>query len=259
MRIENISPMVGDRVIISITGGEGRIDTVLPRRNTFVRPPVANLDTLALVVSTAPPRSDPAMADRLTVAAERQKMDVVIIVNKCDIDTGEEWRRRYAASGYPFFAVSAETGEGIVDLYHSLAGKHIVLAGHSGVGKSSILNALAPELSLRVGNISARTGRGKHTTRHVELLPLPNQCLIADTPGFSVFETGDAEFMEPDEIAQYFPEFRKFLGQCRYRGCRHNRDEGCAVSAAAESGEIDAGRRRSYIDLCGMMKRSYEK
>jgi len=264
-RHEDIKPLVGDRVEIcrggwqsarndtgrlpsSHTNHDTIVQKILPRRNALIRPPIANVDCLLLVLSQAPPKSDSGLADSLTVTAECYGIDVVIAVNKADIDVGKVWREHYAASGYPCFSVSAETGQGVNELKAALSGKTIVLAGKSGVGKSSLLNALFPELNLQVGGISERLKLGKHTTRHVELLPC-DRSLIADTPGFTIYDPGCIKGMTPNELAECYPEMRPYIDQCKYRSCRHERDEGCAVIKAVQEGKINPERHATYVAL----------
>ncbi|MCL2545571.1 MAG: ribosome small subunit-dependent GTPase A [Oscillospiraceae bacterium] len=277
-RHDEIKPLVGDKVCVSCDDSV-RIDEILPRRNVLVRPPIANVDCLVMVLSEAPPKSDPMLADSLTVTAECYGIDVVIAVNKSDIDEGKHWQERYAASGYPVFAVSAETGSGIAGLKTVLCGKIVVLAGKSGVGKSSLLNALFPDLALQTGEISERLKLGKHTTRHVELISCdcntkPSQeqikanttssierqgdsalsaasrrSLIADTPGFTIYDPTCIKGKTPGELAYCYPEMRPYIDQCRYRSCRHERDEGCAILQAVQDGKISPERHATYVAL----------
>ncbi len=252
-RFDGRTPMVGDRVICTDDEG-GRIDELLERVNSLVRPPLANLDTLLLVLSQAPPRSDPAMVDALTVAAEHNEVRVVIAVNKTDLADGSVWQRRFAATGYPVFCVSAATGEGVDALRDALKGQTVALAGHSGVGKSSLMNAVFPSLALQTGEISARNRLGRHTTRHVELLACDG-CYVADTPGFSVFDASGAEQMTREQLAHCFPEFRDWLTGCRWRDCRHEKDDECAVLQALADGKINAERHASYVQMAAKCKR----
>jgi ribosome biogenesis GTPase len=189
LRHENITPTIGDRVHITLLpDGSGRLESIEERRNIFSRPSVSNIDCMVIVVSEAPPISDTLVIDTMTVSAELKGIDSVICINKCDIDPSHALYEIYNNAGYPVFRVSAETGEGIDALCDELRGRTCAFTGNSGVGKSSLLNRIEPGLSLRVGEVSERLGRGKHTTRHVELFRLSCGAIVADTPGFSAFE-----------------------------------------------------------------------
>ena len=189
-RREGISPLVGDDVeFCEVPGGEGRIDEILPRRNSFDRPSVANIDQMVIVCSQAIPKTDPYLVDRMTAIAALKGCDVLICINKCDLDPADALREYYENAGFRTVSVSAETGEGIEALRAQLVGRLSAVTGNSGVGKSSILNALDPSMSLKTGEVSQALGRGRHTTRHVELYELPCGAEIIDTPGFSSFET----------------------------------------------------------------------
>jgi len=244
----NMKPLAGDRVVLT-ADEPWAIEEILPRRNELVRPPLANLDCLLLVLSEAPPRSDPMLADALAAACEYRSINVVVVINKCDLHGGGVWRERYAASGYPVHTVSAETGAGIDGLRGALAHKTVALAGMSGVGKSSLLNVLFPSLALQTGEISARMKLGKHTTRHVELLPVGDGCLIADTPGFTTFDADCVKALPRNELARCYPEMRPYMDKCKYRSCQHERDEGCAVVQAVQDGYIHADRHGTFVAL----------
>ena len=189
-RKEGLSPLVGDRVTVRELGnGEGFIESILPRKNAFERPAVANIDQLVVIGSAAIPKTDPFLIDRIAAIAALKGCEVVVLLNKCDLDPAEELYRIYTAAGFPTLRISAETGEGLEELIPLIAGKLSAFTGNSGVGKSSILNALDPAFQLKTGEISTALGRGRHTTRHVELFRLSCGAEIMDSPGFSSFET----------------------------------------------------------------------
>ncbi len=249
-RSEGVTPLVGDRVTVETDGGEsGSVEEILPRRNAFGRPAVANVDLLVMLVSEAVPVTDPYLADRVTVRCEKNGVGVMLVINKCDLASGDGLAAIYAGTGYPVLRVSAVTGEGIEELRRALAGKICCFTGNSGVGKSSVLNALAPGLSLATGEISKKLGRGKHTTRHVEFFDIGGGALVADTPGFASFQDETEEPIFPEELDGLFPEFSPYRGACRFDDCTHRREPGCAVRAAAETGAVHRSRYASYLRL----------
>ena len=249
LRYQKMTPLVGDRVeISSLNDGTGAVDAVLPRKNQFRRPMIANIDQMVIIASGAVPVTDPFLIDRMAAMAEWKGCEVLLCFNKCDLDRAEELAGIYRAAGFPVLQVSAESGEGIQELAAAIAGKVSAFTGNSGVGKSSILNALQPGFGLRVGEVSERLGRGRHTTRHVELFPVAGG-LAADTPGFSSFDAEQTETIPKEELALAFREFRPFLNQCRFNGCAHIREKGCAVREAAAGGKISSSRHKSYIRL----------
>ncbi len=249
-RLDGTSPLVGDRVQCTIEGsGRGRIDKVYDRRNWFVRPAVANVDALVFVAANVNPITDPFLIDRVSVIAAEAGCEIIVCVNKSDLDSGAELMSVYSKAGFTVVSTSAETGEGIDRLRKAISGKVCAFTGNSGVGKSSIMNLLLPEANIAVGEVSERLGRGRHTTRHVELYSLGGGTFAADTPGFASF---DLEMMEPipKERLQYdFTEFSPYIGSCRFSDCAHLKEPGCAVTKAVEGGEIDSGRYRSYSRL----------
>ena len=177
-----------------------------------------------------------------------------MLLNKCDLDPAEELYRIYTAAGFPTLRVSAETGEGMAELENLLTGKLSAFTGNSGVGKSSILNRLDPRFALKVGEVSQALGRGRHTTRHVELFRLPNGAEIMDTPGFSSFEAEELNWELKRHLPETFLEFRPYLGQCRFVGCSHTKEKGCAVLEAVRHGEIQKSRHQSYLRLYEELK-----
>lgn len=254
-RKEGISPLVGDRVSVrELGGGEGFVEAILPRRNAFTRPAVANIDQLVIIGSGAIPRTDPFLIDRVASIAALKQCDVIILLNKCDLDGAEELYDLYTASGFPTLRVSAETGEGLEELKPLIAGKLSAFTGNSGVGKSSILNALEPDFALKVGEVSTALGRGRHTTRHVELFRLSCGAEIMDTPGFSSFEAEDLNLEWKQHLPETFPEFRPYLEDCRFVGCSHTKEKGCAVLEALRQGKIQKKRHESYLRLYEELK-----
>ena len=249
-RHQKVSPLVGDRVKFTPLEGEsGILDAILPRKNEFQRPAVANIDQLVVVASGAIPVTDPFLIDRVVSIAEGRDCESVIVLNKCDLDGADILYDTYTKAGFLTLRVSAETGEGIQELSAAIAGKVSAFTGNSGVGKSSILNALQPDFRIQVGAVSDKLGRGRHTTRHVELFRLDNGAIVADTPGFSSFDTEEMELRRPEELQYTFREFVPYLDQCRFTGCAHVKEKGCAVLAAVKAGEIPASRHASYVRL----------
>ena len=254
-RKEGLSPLVGDRVAVRELGsGEGYVEEILPRRNAFQRPAVANIDQLVIVASGAIPVTDPFLIDRMSAVAALKDCGVVLLLNKHDLDPAEELYRIYTAAGFPTLRVSAETGEGMAELEDLLSGKLSAFTWNSGVGKSSILNRLDPRFALKVGEVSQALGRGRHTTRHVELFRLPNGAEIMDTPGFSSFETDELNLELKHRLPETFVEFRPYLDQCRFVGCSHTKEKGCAVLEAVRAGKIQRSRHASYVRLYEELK-----
>lgn len=248
-RLEKVTPLVGDRVEIEVQpGGEGTVKAILPRKNQFHRPAVANIDTLVVVCSGATPITDPFLIDRVVAMAERRDCESIICFNKWDLEQPQELYEIYANAGFSTLRLSAETGEGVEQLSQLIAGKACAFTGNSGVGKSSILNALEPEFRLEVGQVSEKLGRGRHTTRHVELFRLKNGAIVADTPGFSSFEE-DGVGCPPEELAHAFREFQPYLDGCQFLDCAHVKEPGCAVLEALEKGKIAKSRHDSYVRL----------
>ena len=249
-RHQKLTPLVGDRVRFTPLGeGAGILDEILPRKNQFQRPAVANIDQLVVIASGAVPVTDPFLIDRVVSIAEGRDCEPVICINKCDLDAAEELYQTYRKAGFLTLRVSAETGEGIPELAAAIAGKVSAFTGNSGVGKSSILNALEPEFRLQVGEVSDKLGRGRHTTRHVELFRLSSGAIVADTPGFSSFDTEGMALRRPEELQYTFREFAPYLDQCRFTGCAHVKEKGCAVLAAVKAGAIAPSRHASYVRL----------
>ena len=249
-RHARLTPLVGDRVRFTpLEGDSGALDEIFPRKNEFYRPAVANIDLLVVVASQAVPVTDPFLIDRVAAIAAARGCETLICINKCDLEPGEELARIYEQAGFPTLRVSAETGEGMEALSRFLAGKVCAFTGNSGVGKSSILNALETGFSLATGEVSGKLGRGRHTTRHVELFRLSCGALVADTPGFSSFDVDKMELARKEELQYSFREFAPCLGKCQFQDCAHVKEKGCAVLAAVKVGEIPKSRHQSYVRL----------
>ena len=243
------SPLTGDLVEISVEKGKGMVERILPRKNHFIRPAVANVDALVVFAANVNPVTEPFLIDRVAAIAGDQNVDVYLCVNKCDLDPAYDLVRIYEHAGFPVICTSAETGEGVQELRSLLEGKLTAFTGNSGVGKSSILNRLAPELKLETGEVSEKLGRGRHTTRHVELYRLGEDTYVADTPGFSSFDTDQMELILKENLQYAFPDFGSFIGKCRFDDCSHRKEPDCAVRAAVEAGDIEASRYESYLKL----------
>ena len=254
-RKEGVSPLVGDRVEVRELGnGEGFVEKILPRRNAFARPAVANIDQLVVIASGAVPKTDPFLIDRVASIAALKNCDVVVVLNKCDLDSADELYGIYTAAAFPTVRVSAETGAGLEELKRLITGKLSAFTGNSGVGKSSILNALDPTFHLQVGEVSDALGRGRHTTRHVELYRLSCGAEVVDSPGFSSFETDELNLELKEHLPETFLEFRPYLDRCRFTGCSHTREKGCAVLEAVKAGAIPRSRHNSYLRLYEELK-----
>lgn len=254
-RKEGISPLVGDLVSVRELGnGEGFIEKILPRRNSFIRPAVANIDQLVIIGSGAIPKTDPFLIDRVASIAALKGCDVIVLLNKYDLDPADRLFEIYTKAGFPTLRVSAETGEGIEELKELISGKLSAFTGNSGVGKSSILNALEPDFALKVGEVSTALGRGRHTTRHVELFRLSCGAEIMDTPGFSSFEAEDLNLEWKQRLPESFVEFSPYLGECRFVGCSHTKEKGCSVLEAVKQEKIQKSRHQSYLRLHDELK-----
>lgn len=248
-RKAQMSPLVGDRVEISVEAGKGTVETILPRRNQFVRPAVANLDALVVLASCVIPVTEPFLIDRITAIAGHQGVPVILCVNKCDLDHGDRLVQIYEHAGYPVIRTSAETGEGVEELHRAISGKVVAFTGNSGVGKSSILNCLDPAFRIQTGAVSDKLGRGRHTTRHVELYRMADGTYVADTPGFSSFDTEQMEIILKENLQYAFPDFAPYLGQCQFNDCAHLAEPGCRVLQAVAEGDIEPTRHASYAKL----------
>jgi len=249
LRKEGNSPLTGDLVEITVERGKGMVEKILPRKNKFIRPAVANIDALVVFAANVNPVTEPYLIDRVAAIAGDQNVQVILCVNKCDLDPAVDLVRIYEHAGFRVISTSAETGEGVEQLRQSIAGKLVAFTGNSGVGKSSILNRLAPDLKLATGAVSEKLGRGRHTTRHVELYRLGEDTYVADTPGFSSFDTDQMDVILKENLQYAFPDFGKYIGLCRFDDCSHRKEPDCAVRAAFENGEIEKTRYDSYLRL----------
>lgn len=243
------SLLTGDMVEISMERGQGMIEKVLPRRNRFIRPAVANVDALVVFAANVNPVTKPFLIDRVAAIAMAQEVPVYLCVNKCDLDPAVDLLRIYTAAGFPVIRASAETGEGVEELRELLRGKLTAFTGNSGVGKSSMLNALCPDLALATGEVSEKLGRGRHTTRQVELYRLEEDTYVADTPGFSSFDTEQMDVILKENLQFAFPDFGPYLGKCQFHDCSHRAEPGCTVTAALRDGLIEQTRYQSYLQL----------
>ncbi len=249
-RLDGTSPLVGDRVLCSVDEtGRGRVDRLLPRRNFFVRPAVANVDALVFVAANANPVTDPFLIDRVSAIARDNGCQLIVCLNKADLDPAEELWETYTLAGFPVLRTSAETGQGVEELRSLLRGKISAFTGNSGVGKSSLLNRLLPGIDLKTAQVSEKLGRGKHTTRHVELFRLEEGSYIADTPGFASFDVEQMKPIPKERLQYVFPDFEPYIGACRFQDCAHLKEPGCALRQALAEGKIAPSRYRSYERL----------
>ena len=249
LRKDGNTPLTGDMVEITVEKGKGMVERILPRKNSFVRPAVANVDALVVFAANVNPVTEPFLIDRVAAIAGDQEVPVILCVNKCDLDPAVDLVRIYRHAGFSVIAASAETGEGVEALRELIQGKLTAFTGNSGVGKSSMLNRLCPQLQLPTGEVSDKLGRGRHTTRHVELYRLGEDTYVADTPGFSSFDTDQMEIILKENLQYAFPDFGRFIGSCQFHDCSHRKEPGCAVRAALEAGEIETTRYDSYLRL----------
>ncbi len=246
-RKEATQLLVGDQVEVQPTEeGAGFITGLAPRKNFLIRPPVANLDRLVLVVSAADPAPNLLVVDKLTAIAARRGIPAALVFTKPDLADTANLAAIYRGAGYPVCQVNSLTGEGIPQVRALFQGGLSAFCGNSGAGKSTLLTALYPELQLATGEISRKLGRGRHTTRHVELFPTGDGGYIADTPGFSAVEFLQFEKMPAAALEDCFPEFGPYREKCRFTGCSHRVEKGCAVLAAVEEGKIPESRHQSY-------------
>ncbi len=253
-RRQGLTPVAGDRVTITVEEGEeGVLEAVGPRNNVLVRPPVANLDLLVLVASVCQPRTNTLVLDKMIAVAEKKGITPIVVINKSDLGDPTELETIYRSTGLECYTVSATEPNTLDALRHRLAGQVSVFAGNSGVGKSSLLNALDPALSLSTGEISQKLGRGRHTTRTATLYHLAEGYLV-DTPGFSSLDLEQVEPIYKEELAECFREFAPYEGHCRFSGCAHYKEPGCAVRQAVEGGQIAPSRYESYVTMYEAVK-----
>lgn len=242
-------PLTGDMVEITVEKGKGMVEKILPRRNGFIRPAVANVDALVVFAANVNPITEPFLIDRVAAIAGDQGVEVILCVNKCDLDPAVDLVRIYQNAGFPVIQASAETGQGVEELRNRLQGKLTAFTGNTGVGKSSMLNRLCPELGLATGEVSEKLGRGRHTTRHVQLYALDADTYVADTPGFSSFDTDQMDVILKENLQYAFPDFGPYVGKCQFHDCAHRKEPGCAVRQAMEAGDIEPTRYDSYLKL----------
>lgn len=253
-RKEKITPLAGDRVEISVEeNNKNSIDKILERRNYFKRPPIANVDKLVIVSSVCDPRPNLLIIDRLTAVAVYKDVEPIIVFTKDDLQSADEYVDIYTKSGFKTFAVSNETGEGVEAVKSAVEGGVSVFTGNSGVGKSSLINKMYPSLSLETGEISKKLGRGRHTTRHVELYSI-GKGYIADTPGFSSLDFETNDLIKKDELAFCFPDFSDYIGSCKFSTCAHVNDKGCRLVEAVNNGDVVKSRHESYVTMFNEVK-----
>ncbi len=246
----NISPYTGDNVTISeIRNDRGVISEIKERRNELIRPPLANLDQLIFVISTCDPAPNLTLLDKFIAISKYKDIDNLIAITKIDIEKNPELKQIYSNIGIDILEIDYENRKSYMKLYDKLAGKISAFTGNTGVGKSTLLNHLDTNLQIRTGEISKKLGRGRHTTRHVELFKLSNGGFIADTPGFSTLETNKYDIILKDDIQDCFEEFKEYKDECRFTDCSHTKEKGCAVIDAVNNGFIAVSRFNSYVSM----------
>ena len=253
-RKKNNSPLAGDNVRISIPSeGFPAIEEIYPRRNSLKRPPLANIDTLVIVCSTVDPTPNTIVIDKMTAAAVDNDIEPVIVISKSDLKSGTELADIYRKSGFRVFEYSSNDINSALEIRPIFKDKITAFAGNSGAGKSTLLNTLYPQLSLDTGEISEKLGRGRHTTRTVELYKLDGG-YIADTPGFSTVDIERFNMIEKDNIQYCFPEFKDYLTKCKFTSCSHTCEKGCCIIDAVNRGEIPESRHKSYVAMYNEVK-----
>lgn len=245
-----ITPLVGDHVKLLIEENQSPvIAEILPRKNSLIRPPMANLDQLVLVAATCDPAPSTLVIDKIIAAAEDKGISPILVISKIDLEQAQWLRDIYEPIGFPVVLVSSATGEGVERVKELLRGKITAFTGNSGVGKSSLLNQIDRRFCLETGEISRKLGRGRHTTRQVELFPLEGGGYVADTPGFSAIQMERYDVVHKEQLPYCFREFEPFLDQCRFSSCSHTCEKGCAVLEAVREGKISRSRHESYVAL----------
>lgn len=248
-RKEKIMPLAGDKVKISVNeAAENTIDEIYPRKNVLIRPPVANIDALMIVVSTCEPFPNTVVIDKMTVICEKNKIEPVFIFTKTDKASPDELLNIYQKTPYKIFCVSKEDRSQIDDIKEYIKGKLVAFTGNSGVGKSTLINALSPELALATSEISDKLGRGRHTTRQAEIFHVADG-LVIDTAGFSAVDLLNTTQILKEDLQYYFKEFSEYIPDCRFTGCAHVADKGCKVCEMVQSGVISKSRHDSYVSL----------
>ena len=249
-RKRNISPVCGDRVDFSLEkDGTGVIDSIGERSSLLIRPPLANLDLLVFVSSTCEPRPNMLLLDKFIAIAEYKKIKPVVVFTKIDKEDPAEYIEIYDKAGITALSVDNTTGRGSEEVKALITGKLSAFTGNTGVGKSSLMKHIFPDRDFETGEISRKLGRGRHTTRHIELFKLEGGGYVADTPGFSSFDTNRYDIIFKDELAACFIEFAKYEGKCRFADCRHIAEKGCAVIEAVSNSEIAPSRHESYVKM----------
>ena len=245
-----ITPLVGDHVKLLIEENQSPvIAEILPRKNSLIRPHMANLDQLVLVAATCDPAPSTLVIDKIIAAAEDKGISPILVISKIDLEQAQWLRDIYEPIGFPVVLVSSATGEGVKQVKELLRGKITAFTGNSGVGKSSLLNQIDRRFCLETGEISRKLGRGRHTTRQVELFPLEGGGYVADTPGFSAIQMERYDVVHKEQLPYCFREFEPFLDQCRFPSCSHTCEKGCAVLEAVREGKISRSRHESYVAL----------
>jgi ribosome biogenesis GTPase / thiamine phosphate phosphatase len=254
-RKNKVTPFVGDHVNISLgEDGTGSIEEILPRRNFLIRPPISNIDQLIIVVSVCDPSPSTLIIDKIIAAAEDKGIEPILAVSKTDLQDSEWLKEIYDKTGIPYYSVSSATGEGVDKIQQLLRGKITAFTGNSGVGKSSLLNCIISSRHLQTGEISQKLGRGKHTTRQVELMKLDGDAYVADTPGFSSIQIERQDIINKDNLQYCFREFAPYLNQCQFTSCSHTCEKGCAVIQAVNDGLISGSRHTNYVAMYNEVK-----
>ena len=267
-RHNRIKPLVGDEVEVTFEdGGDDetgmknlQIAEILPRKNSLIRPPLANLDTVFVAMASSCPKPMPDAVDKLLSILEFNGIDAVVVIGKCELDPDEAQRLKeiYTLAGYRVFVLSCKTGEGVDEIkeyvHENMVGRISAFAGASGVGKSTLMNRIFPGLDLETSGVSEKIERGKNTTRTTRLFPLENGGYLADTPGFSMLDFERFDFFTKDDLPSTMREFKTYLGNCRYTKCTHTKDEGCAILEALRVGRIAKSRHESYLELYSVLK-----
>ena len=253
-RREKISPIAGDKVSITVnSNAENTIDEIDERKNFLLRPPVANIDNLLLVVSMCEPAPNTLVIDKMTALAERNGITPIIVFSKTDLASADEFVDIYKTTGYSIFTVSPEDKSDLVKIMSLLSGKLTAFTGNSGAGKSTLINALCPSLALSTAEISSKLGRGRHTTRQAEIFHVGDG-LIIDTAGFSSLDLISNDPIFKEELALYFPEFQEYIGQCKFTSCAHIGEKGCKICEMVQKGIINKSRHDNYIELYNQAK-----
>ncbi len=254
-RKAGVSPVVGDTVKFALTDdAHGIVEEIEKRKNLFNRPLVANIDKLFIVSAYTTPAPDTLMIDRLTALAIYNNIEPIIVFNKADMGSFDEFYKIYTNAGFKTYVVSAKDNVGIDLLKKEMRDCVCAFSGNSGVGKSSILNALFPDLHLKTGEVSDKLGRGRHTTRHTELFFVGDGAYVVDTPGFSTVDTNEDLYDFKLALPECFPEFNDFLGCCKFTSCSHTTEKGCAVIEALREGKIQESRHQNYVSLVNELK-----